>query len=96
MSSRNRSPILLEYRNIYKEISEGENAIPALRTSIKFEGSIRRGVDEIKKRLKAVSTKDGPGIYIIDRPENRDLVKIRHLPWWNLWRNDVFYKLMSD
>ncbi len=73
--SADSSIVAFSGRNIYKEISRGVNAIPALRTSIKFEGSIKAGVDDIKKRLKAASTKSGPSLYIVDRPENRELIK---------------------
>jgi len=57
-------------RNIFRELSRGKNAIPGLRTSDKFEGSIKAGVDDIKKRLRA----SPPRIYIVDRPENKVLI----------------------
>lgn len=67
--SSNSSIIAFGGRNIFRELSMGENAIPALRTSEKYEGSIKAGVDEIKKKLK-----DGT-FFIVDRPENKDLIK---------------------
>ena len=60
-------------RNIFMELSRGKDAIPALRTSEKFTGSINAGVDDIKKRLKV----DGNGrarFFIVDRPENKLLI----------------------
>lgn len=67
--SSNSSIIAFGGRNIFRELSMGENAIPALRTSEKYEGSIKAGVDEIKKKLK-----DGT-FFIVDRPENKELIK---------------------
>jgi len=61
-------------RNIFKEISQGKNCIPGLRTSIKFEGSIKSGVDEIKKRLKIDESTGVPRLFIVDRPENKVLI----------------------
>lgn len=69
--SSDSSIIAFGGRNIFKELKTGKNAIPALRTSEKFEGSIRAGVDEIKKRLKADPK---PSFYIVDRPENKGLI----------------------
>jgi hypothetical protein len=105
-------------RNIFRELSLGEGAIPALRTSEKYEGSIRAGVDIIKQKLKVDYKKcthnqcdngkiymenaiklGGNGIekanyvqcpncrgegkliskpagfFIVDRPENQDLIR---------------------
>ena len=77
-------------RNIFKEITKptyrsvNKNAetygydesvrvmiksLPALRQSEKFDGSIKAGVDEIKKRLREPAR-----LFIIDRPENRELI----------------------
>lgn len=72
--SANSTNIMFGGRNIFKEISRGENAIPGLRTSIKFEGSIRSGVDEIKKRLKLDEVTKRPRLFIVNRPENKTLI----------------------
>lgn len=61
-------------RNIYQEVARGKNAIPRLMVSQKFEGSIRAGVDEMKKRLKINEIQPRPRLFIIDRPENRPLI----------------------
>lgn len=61
-------------RNIFQEVSRGKDAIPALRPSIKFEGSIKAGVDEIKKRLKINPTTQKPRFFIVNRPENKLLI----------------------
>lgn len=55
--------------NIFHSISRGKNALPAMRTSIKFEGSIKSGVDEIKKRLKDNK------LFVVNRPENKELIQ---------------------
>jgi len=44
-------------------------ALPALRESEKFEGSIKAGVDEIKRRLREPAR-----FFVINRPENRELI----------------------
>lgn len=70
-------------RNIFKELSRGKNAIPAMDKSEKARGSIRTGVDIIKKRLRAAAIVKGfregkmeeKPLYIIDRPENKLLIK---------------------
>ncbi len=61
-------------RNIYRELKFGENAVPALCQSIKFDGSIRAGVDEIKKLLKVVEKTNLPRLFIFDIPENKTLI----------------------
>lgn len=60
-------------RNIFMELGRGKNAIPALRTSEKYEGSIRAGVDDIKRRLK-VGANGKPRFFIVNRPENKLLI----------------------
>ena len=67
--SSNSSIMAFGGRNIFRELSMGENAIPALRTSEKYEGSIKAGVDEIKKRLRNKT------LFVVDRPENKDLIR---------------------
>ncbi len=61
-------------RNIYQEVARGKKAIPGLMVSQKFEGSIRAGVDEMKKRLKVSELQPNPRLFIVDRPENRPLI----------------------
>lgn len=72
--SSNSSIMAFGGRNIYMELSRGKGAIPALRTSEKFEGSIKAGVDEIKRRLK-FEEGGKPRFFIVDRPENKQLIQ---------------------
>lgn len=44
-------------------------ALPSLRESEKFEGSIKAGVDEIKRRLREPAR-----FFVINRPENKELI----------------------
>ena len=44
-------------------------ALPSLRESEKFDGSIKAGIDEIKKRLREPTR-----LFIINRPENKELI----------------------
>lgn len=71
--SSNSSIMAFGGRNIFMELSRGSGSIPALRTSEKFEGSIKAGVDEIKRRLKFEEGKR-PRFFIVDRPENKVLI----------------------
>ena len=66
-------------RNIYKELKTGKYAIPALITSEKFDGSIKAGVDQIKKLLKPdpnnlIPALRKPKLYIFNIPENKQLI----------------------
>ena len=62
-------------RNIYKELSRGENAVPALQTSDKYSGSINAGIDQIKQDLKVNERTGKPRLFIFDIPENWVLVQ---------------------
>jgi len=74
------SDIEILKRNIYKELSTGKHAIPALVRSEKFDGSIKAGVDQMKQLLKSdpnntVEALRKPRLYIFDIPENQLLIK---------------------
>lgn|SRR5574337_714924 len=73
--SSDSSIIAFGGRNIFRELKSGKNAISALRTSEKYEGSIKAGVDDIKKRLKVNPVSGKPTFFIVDRPENKDLIR---------------------
>jgi phage terminase large subunit-like protein len=65
--------------NIFKELRTAPKNIAGLRQSIKFEGSIKAGVNEMKQRLRGPkiegTEKRGlPTLYIVDRPENKKLI----------------------
>lgn len=62
-------------RNIYRELKMGENFIPALFTSEKYEGSIKAGVDQIKQLLKINDITKKPKLFIFDMPENKPLIQ---------------------
>ena len=72
--SSNSTIVAFGGRNIFNELSRGKNAIPAMRTSEKYEGSIKAGVDDIKKRLKINERTKRPRFFIVNRPENKDLI----------------------
>jgi len=88
--SSDSSIIAFGGKNLYKEVSRssivyfknGEviqsrrlPAIPALRTSVKYEGSIKAGVNEIKKMLKINDITGKPRLFIVNRPENKQLIQ---------------------
>lgn len=73
--SSNTTVIAFGGRNIFREVSQGKDCIPALRTSVKFEGSIKAGVNEIKKDLKINEETKKPRLFVVDRPENRMLIQ---------------------
>lgn len=66
-----------EGRNIYKEISRGKYAIPAIKKSAKYPGSIKAGVDHIIKLLKCIygPEQNLPKLFIFNVPENKDLIQ---------------------
>lgn len=61
-------------RNIYREVTRGENAIRNLRKSEKYEGSIHAGVDEIKQRLKINPATGKPSLFFFNTANNRLLI----------------------
>lgn len=81
--STDSNAVVFSGRNIFKELSRGKNAIPALGKSDKFKGSKFAGVDIIKKRLRAAAIVKGyregkmeeKPLYVVDRPENKLLIK---------------------
>ena len=72
--SSNTSIIAFGGLNIYNELRRPPNAIPALRTSVKFEGSIKAGVDVIKQYLKPHPETEIRRLFVVNRPENKDLI----------------------
>lgn len=66
--------MLLGGVNVFRLLKQGKNAIPALRKSDKYIGSIHAGVDVIKKRLKINPATGKPGLVIFDTPENKVLI----------------------
>jgi len=73
-SSNNALPVA-QVNSMFEEFKRGKNRINNLRLSAKWGGSIRDGVDEIKKRLRLNEINGKPTFYIVNRPENKDLVK---------------------
>jgi hypothetical protein len=82
--SANTTYLAFGGRNIKKELTEGVNAVYGVKDSSKAKGARDAGVDLIKRCLIA-ATKVSNGeylkrdwdkpLYIIDRPDNRELVK---------------------
>lgn len=73
--SSDTSIIAFGGRNIYKELIKAPNAIKALRTSEKYEGSIKAGVDEIKRLLRVNPNTGKPRLFIFDTYENKQLIQ---------------------
>lgn len=61
-------------RNVFRELSTGENAIPAMQRSEKFTGSIHAGVDLIKQDLRVSEMTGKPKLFILDIPENKTII----------------------
>lgn len=62
-------------RNIYKELTRGNNPISPLWKSEKFTGSIVAGVNEIKKYLKVNEVTGKPKMFFFDTPANRMIIQ---------------------
>jgi len=81
--SSNSTIIAFGGRNIFQELKRPPNPIHALRESVKYEGSIKAGVDEIKKALKIKDYFDregkllysAPELFICNTPGNRPLIQ---------------------
>ena len=61
--------------NIFKLCTTGENRIKRAFKGDKYQGSIAAGVDTIKKRLKIEPRTNKPTFFIMNRPENQELIK---------------------
>lgn len=61
--------------NIFQRLAKGANKIKNLRLASKGPGSIRSGVDEIKKLLRIHPILGRPMLYFCDTPGNRLLIK---------------------
>ena len=60
--------------NIFKKLTTGNNKIRALRLASKGQGSIKTGIDELKKLLRPQGPLAQPRIFVMDTPENKDVV----------------------
>ena len=72
--SANTTNKLLNDQNIFKLLSRGDNAIPALFESQKFTGSIHAGVEVIKDLLQVNSLTKKPRLAFMNRPELAPLI----------------------
>ena len=59
--------------NIFMKLTTGHNRIRALRLATKGQGSIRTGIDELKKILRPQGSLSQPRFFIMNTPENKDL-----------------------
>jgi hypothetical protein len=73
--SANSTIKVLGDRNVFRELSTGANAIPAMVTSEKFTGSINAGVDAIKQDLRLDERTGKPKLFFFNIPENKLLIK---------------------
>ncbi len=79
---------ILGDRNVFRELSTGKNAIPALFTSEKFTGSINAGVDEIKKLLRIDERTGKPKIFFFNTPENKTIINAMETMERDIARNE--------
>ena len=61
-------------RNILKELTRGKNGLGAVRKSEKYDGSIKAGVDVIKKHLKINKDTQKPRLFFFNTAEVKPLV----------------------
>ena len=62
-------------KNIFEELRRGDNGIKCLVTSEKWGGSIKDGVNEIKKYLRLNEKTGKPRLFIFNTPNNRQLIQ---------------------
>lgn len=63
--SANSTIKVLGDRNVFRELSTGPNALPAMVTSEKFTGSINAGVDAIKQDLRLDERTGKPEVILL-------------------------------
>ncbi|HDZ27462.1 hypothetical protein LCGC14_0514910 [marine sediment metagenome] len=78
--SANTTNKALSDRNIFKELSQGKDAIPGLFPSEKYTGSIHAGVDEIKKLLKPRELTSGEEKFLLKYPEMKKSIVDKKKP----------------
>lgn len=75
-------------RNIFRELLTPPYAITGLKSSEKYVGSIRAGVDEIKQDLRINEKTGRPTLFIMDRPENKPLIQAFRTMERERWANE--------
>jgi hypothetical protein len=73
--SNDSSLTIFREKNIFYEMTHGENRVRRGFTGKKHPGSIAAGVDTIKRKLKLNPISNRPSLYIMNRPENQELIK---------------------
>lgn len=78
---------IFKAKNIFWDMTHGEDRIKSGFCGDKRPGSIASGVDTIKRRLKPNSITGSPTLYIMNRPENQLLIKsfktLQRDAWFN-------------
>lgn len=74
--------------NIFQLLKRGKYAIPNLTKADKFQGSIAAGISNIKERLKVLERSKRPKFFIMDRPENKLLIKTFKTLQRDTWVNE--------
>ena len=73
--SNDSSITVFKGMNIFKLCTSGENRIRRAFKGDKYHGSIAAGVSTIKSRLKIDEVSKRPTFYIMNRPENHELIR---------------------
>lgn len=74
--------------NIFRMMTTGENRIPRAFKGDKYHGSIAAGVNVVKERLKIHPISRRPRFFIMNRPENQELIKSMKTLQRDTWANE--------
>jgi hypothetical protein len=82
------SKTAFDNRNIWKMLTRGPDAVPRLRKADAYSGSRLAGVDVIRQLLSDHPITKKPRLYIIDRPENEELISSFRTLERQVWANE--------
>jgi phage terminase large subunit-like protein len=74
--------------NVFELLRRGRYALKNLTKAEKFQGSIAAGISNIKERLKINERVKKPRFFIMDRPENKLLIKTFKTLQRETWTNE--------
>lgn len=74
--------------NVFELLRRGKYALNNLTKAEKFSGSIAAGISNIKERLKIIERTGKPRFFIMNRPENKLLIKTFKTLQRETWANE--------
>lgn len=75
--------------NIFELLKRGKHALTNLTKAEKFSGSIAAGISNIKERMKIHQRTGKPRFFVMNRPENKLLIKSFKTLQREVWNNEA-------